>query len=229
MADRMERKSEISKIIIPRGEFRNMEFFRGSESASGNASLPETIELEEEARLKLTIGIFPGADEKELTTRIVLKGKGADCDLKGFIIGKGKERASVTVTLCHESGGCTSRQQFRMIAADKSHCGFYGKIIVEQGTQKTEAYQENHNLLLSDDATIGTMPQLEIYADDVKCSHGATIGRLNEDELFYMRSRGIPENEARELLLRAFVVPMADNIPEGTDKDALVREIEKCL
>lgn len=225
----MEAITESKALVIPRGESRTLEFIRGSESHIGGGQLPAVIELEEDSRLALTVGILPGTPSENLVTEIVLKGKGADCSIKGFIIGKGEDRSSVTVTLRHRAGGCTSNQQFRIIASESSRCGFYGKIIVDPDAQKTEAYQENHNLLLSENATIGTMPQLEIYADDVKCSHGATIGKLNEDELFYMRSRGISEDEAKELLLKAFMLPMTDNIHEGDDKESLINEIIACL
>ena len=89
---------------------------------------------------------------------------------------------------------------------------FHGVIVVAPDAQQTEAYQENHNIVLTDQARVETRPQLEIYADDVKCSHGATVGQLNEDELFYMRSRGIPEKEAKTLQMLSFLSPV---IPEG--------------
>lgn len=225
----MEAITQSSTLVIPRGESLTLDFIRGSRSHAFSGQLPAVIELEEGSRLALTLGILPGMPSENLVTEIVLKGKGADCSIKGFIIGKGEDRSTVTITLRHKSGGCTSNQQFRIIASDSARCGFYGKIIVDQDAQKTEAYQENHNLLLSENATIGTMPQLEIYADDVKCSHGATIGKLNEDELFYMRSRGISEDEAKELLLKAFVLPMTDNMHESDDKESLINELIACL
>ena len=99
-------------------------------------------------------------------------------------------------------------------ASGSARANFYGRIYVAQDAQKTKAYQENHNILASEKAKIGTKPQLEIYADDVECSHGATIGRLNEDEQFYMRSRGIPEAEARVLQMISFLAPVAGLLPE---------------
>ena len=94
-----------------------------------------------------------------------------------------------------------------------------------QDAQKTEAYQENHNIVLSDDATVDTKPQLEIYADDVKCSHGATVGKLNEDEQFYMRSRGIPEDEAKVLQMISFVAPVL----AGIEDEELSARIENAI
>ena len=105
---------------------------------------------------------------------------------------------------------------------------FYGKIIVAQDAQRTEAYQENHNILLSDDARVDTKPQLEIYADDVKCSHGATIGRLNEEEQFYMRSRGITLEDARVLQMISFIAPVLENIPED-EREAVAAKFEEAV
>ena len=92
---------------------------------------------------------------------------------------------------------------------------------MDPDAQVTEAYQENHNLLLSDTAKADTQPQLEIYADDVKCSHGATIGKLNEEEQFYMRSRGIPESEAKVLQMVSFISSVLEILPEGEDRENL--------
>ena len=105
---------------------------------------------------------------------------------------------------------------------------FYGKIIVAQDAQRTEAYQENHNILLSDNAKVDTKPQLEIYADDVKCSHGATIGRLNEEEQFYMRSRGITLEDAKVLQMISFIAPVLENIPE-TQRVQLSEQFEASI
>ena len=104
---------------------------------------------------------------------------------------------------------------------------FYGKIVVEQDAQKTEAYQENHNLLLSDQAKVNTKPQLEIYADDVKCSHGATVGRLDEDAQFYMRSRGITLQQAKALQMLSFVSPVLSRLVK--DKESIVLVVEKAV
>ena len=108
----------------------------------------------------------------------------------------------------HRAPGCVSRQLFNGIAGGSSHVTFEGRIIVAPDAQKTEAYQENHNIVLSDQAHAETMPQLEIYADDVKCSHGATVGRLDEEALFYMRTRGVPEKDAKVLQMLSFLSPV---------------------
>jgi Fe-S cluster assembly protein SufD len=115
------------------------------------------------------------------------------------------------------------------VAGGDSRVDFYGKIIVAPDAQRTEAYQENHNLLLSDGAKVDTKPQLEIYADDVKCSHGATVGRLNEEEQFYMRSRGISLEDAKVLQMISFISPVLENIPEDTRREEIAAKLESAI
>ena len=107
--------------------------------------------------------------------------------------------------------------------------GFYGRIVVAHDAQKTEAYQADHNILLTDTAKVTTRPQLEIYADDVKCSHGATVGKLDEDAQFYMRSRGIPEAEARFLQMVSFLSPVLAMIPDETRRSELSEQLETAV
>src|SRR5204863_2128515 len=112
----------------------------------------------------------------------------------------------------HTMPNSNSNQLYKGIIGDKAHGVFNGKIFVERDAQKTNAYQSNKNILLSDDATMNTKPQLEIYADDVKCSHGATTGQLDEEALFYLRSRGIGKQEAQSPLNFAFASDVLNNI-----------------
>ena len=116
----------------------------------------------------------------------------------------------------HCAPGCKSTQLFNGIAGGQAQVSFHGTIVVAPDAQQTEAYQENHNIVLTPEAKVTTQPQLEIYADDVKCSHGATVGQLNEEELFYMRSRGIPESEAKTLQMLSFLSPV---VPEGREEE----------
>ena len=120
------------------------------------------------------------------------------------------------ILMHHRAGGCVSHQLFNGIAGGSSRVTFDGRIIVAPDAQQTEAYQENHNIVLSDNAHVETTPQLEIYADDVKCSHGATTGRLDEDALFYMRTRGVPEAEAKVLQMISFLSAVT---PEGREDE----------
>src|SRR5262249_41723876 len=127
----------------------------------------------------------------------VLDGEGAESTLNGLYIGKGAKRVDNHTTIDQAQPHCSSREIYKGILDGKASAVFNGKIVVRKGAQKTDAKQTNKNLLLSEDATINTKPQLEIYADDVKCTHGATIGQLGEESVFYLRSRGIGQEEAR--------------------------------
>jgi Fe-S cluster assembly protein SufD len=135
---------------------------------------------------------------------MVLDAEGCQASLNGLYVTDGKQHTDNHTVIDHAKPHCESRELYKGILNGKSTGVFNGKIIVRQDAQKTNAKQTNKNLLLSEEALVNTAPQLEIFADDVKCTHGATIGRLNDDELFYLRSRGIGEESARTLLTYAF-------------------------
>jgi Fe-S cluster assembly protein SufD len=134
----------------------------------------------------------------------VMSGEGGECLINGLFIGNGRQHLDNYMLVEHASPHCSSRQFYNGILDDQAHGVFHGRIVVRKDAQKTDAKQTNRNLLLSDEAQIDTKPQLEIFADDVKCTHGATIGQIDEKALFYLRSRGIDERAARQLLLVAF-------------------------
>src|SRR5690348_12064939 len=142
----------------------------------------------------------------------VLAGEGGECLINGLFIGNGSQHMDNYMLVEHASPHCSSRQFYNGILDGHSHGVFHGRIIVHKDAQKTDAKQTNRNLLLSDDTQIDTKPQLEIYADDVKCTHGATIGQVEENALFYMRSRGIEEAAARAILLLAFANECLDRM-----------------
>jgi Fe-S cluster assembly protein SufD len=135
---------------------------------------------------------------------VVLDGPGADCVLNGLYVTKGRQHVDNHTSIDHARPNCTSRELYKGILDDASSGVFNGRIIVQKDAQKTNAKQTNKNLLLSKHASINTTPQLEIRADDVKCTHGATIGQLNDEELFYLRSRALDRETARTLLTYAF-------------------------
>jgi Fe-S cluster assembly protein SufD len=134
-----------------------------------------------------------------------LAGPHATCHLNGAQLLDGSRHADTTTEIDHAAPRCASRQTYKSVLAGRSRAVFQGRIHVHQVAQKTDGYQMNQALLLSPDAEMDSKPQLEIYADDVKCSHGATVGELDETQLFYLRSRGIPAEEARALLVHAFL------------------------
>jgi Fe-S cluster assembly protein SufD len=170
--------------------------------------------------LELQFVVLPG-ESRDIDVTVDLCGPGAEAHLKGLYLCKADEKVNFRVVMHHKAPGCRSTQLFNGIAGGSAEVSFDGTIVVAPDAQKTEAFQENHNIVLTETARVNTKPQLEIYADDVKCSHGATVGQLNEDELFYMRSRGVPEAEARTLQMLSFLSPV---IPEGREE-----EIEKAV
>lgn len=191
---------------------------------AGKNPIPEQISLQAGEHLDMTVIVMPGVS-CDIPLRVDLLGQGAEVMLRGLYLCNADEKVKISVDLRHEVGGCTSRQVFKGIVGGSAHSDFYGQIYVRKDAQQTKAYQENHNLLLTDTARVDTRPQLEIYADDVECSHGATIGRLNEEEQYYMRSRGIPEKEARVLQMISFVSPVV----EAIDDENLKEKIYDCL
>lgn len=144
------------------------------------------------------------------------EGERIDSTLKGITIIGDKQHVDHNTLVHHIEPNCESHQDYKGIFGDRSTGVFNGKVLVNKEAQKTDAFQANNNILLSDKASINTKPQLEIFADDVKCSHGCTIGQLDESAMFYMRSRGIPEKEAKALLMFAFTnnVLTSVKIPE---------------
>ena len=159
----------------------------------------------------------------------VLAGEGGECLINGLFIGNGHQHLDNYMLVEHASPHCDSRQFYNGILDGHAHGVFHGRIIVHKDAQKTDAKQTNRNLLLSDDAQIDTKPQLEIYADDVKCTHGATIGQIEGDALFYLRSRGIDEVSARKLLLLAFASECLDRMKEGPVRKHVEGLINRCL
>ena len=193
-----------------------------------DGQLIRNIEVQSGHRTDMVLLVMPGVScDVKLDVR--LAGEGAEANIYGAYVCGGEERVKISVDMHHDFPHCNSRQLFKGIAGGASRVDFYGKIIVAQDAQRTEAYQENHNILLSDGAKVDTKPQLEIYADDVKCSHGATIGRLNEEEQFYMRSRGISLEDAKVLQMISFIAPVLENIEDQTEREAIAQQFEDAV
>ncbi len=153
---------------------------------------------------------------------IALKGEGADCTMNGVYLADGERLLDTHTSLDHAMPHCTSHEVYKGILAGKARAVFNGRIIVRIDAQKTDAKQTNRALLLSDDATINSNPQLEIFADDVKCTHGAAVGQLDEEAMFYLQARGLTRIEARDMLLHAF----AGEVLDGLKIPALREQIE---
>jgi Fe-S cluster assembly protein SufD len=169
----------------------------------------------------LSHSIATGARIARNQVQTLLDAEGAEAILNGLYLGRNEQLIDHHTVVDHAKPHCESHEFFHGILTDRSHGVFNGKIFVRQDAQKTNAKQTNRNLVLSENATIDTKPQLEIYADDVKCTHGATIGQLNDEALFYLRARGIGLAQARRMLVRAFANDMVERITIAPARERL--------
>jgi Fe-S cluster assembly protein SufD len=160
---------------------------------------------------------------------VVLAASNCEAHLNGLFIINGTQQVDNHTLIDHQMPNCESNELYKGIAKDKSTGTFNGKIFVRKDAQKTNAYQSSKNILMSDDATINTKPQLEIYADDVKCSHGTSTGKIDTEALFYLKARGIGEDSARKLLLQAFAQELIDKIEIPSLQDKVLQLFEKAL
>jgi Fe-S cluster assembly protein SufD len=171
--------------------------------------------------------IATGARLSRNNIRTVLAGEGVECVLNGLYLTRGDQLADHHMVVEHAQPHCNSHEYYNGILDGRSKGVFHGRILVRPAAQKTDAKQTNRNLLLSEDATVDTKPQLEIYADDVKCTHGATVGQLNEEAIFYLRARGVGLETARRMLIHAFageIIERVRHAPAREELDKLVWE-----
>ncbi|MGL4851280.1 MAG: Fe-S cluster assembly protein SufD, partial [Phocaeicola sp.] len=161
------------------------------------------------------------------TTEVVMHGPGAEVSLCGMAIADKQEQVDNHTTIEHLASDCNSKELFKYVLDDESVGAFTGRVVVHPGAQRTASQQTNRNICMTKKAHMYTQPQLEIYADDVKCSHGATVGQLDEKALFYMQQRGIGRQEAKLLLMFAFVNEVIDTIRLEPLKDRLHMLVEK--
>ena len=216
-------------VIILDGSGRRILRSGASEDGAVNGSLDfDRVVLRTDARINLVYIIMPET-RADVDLAVELDGEGAEALVSGIYLCRGEDRVQIDMDIRHNVPHCISRQLFKGLAGGSARVGFYGKITVAQDAQKTEAYQENHSIILSDAAKVDTKPQLEIYADDVKCSHGATVGRLDEEEQFYMRSRGIPEDEAKVLQMLSFLSPVLDNVDDPDIREEISAAVDSAV
>jgi Fe-S cluster assembly protein SufD len=159
----------------------------------------------------------------------LLEEENCESHLYGFYFADGDDTIDNHTTVDHQKPHCFSNENYKGILDKNGKAVFNGKIYVRQDAQKTNAFQSNKNIVLTDTATINTKPQLEIWADDVKCSHGATTGQIDNEQLFYLRSRGLDEKTAKALLLHAFAIEIVDIIELDPIKNYLTKVINKLL
>lgn len=174
-----------------------------------------------------SMNIALGANISRVNLNIQLEAEGAECTVDGLALIKGQQLADTHTYINHAKPNGTSRQLHKCIVGDEAHAVFNGRIMVRPNAQRTDSTQTNRNLLLTKKAQVNTKPQLEIFADDVKCAHGATVGQLDNDEIFYLRSRGLSDIDARNLLTYAFGAEIIDRIPVASLKKQLEQIVLK--
>jgi len=177
----------------------------------------------------VSFALLLGGGRVRQEMRADLAGEGARCRLDGAFIVGGRDEANIVATVDHRAPGGQTRELVKGVAAGRGHGAFQGRITVREGAQRTDAQQTTRNLIIGRRAVIDTKPELDIYADDVKCAHGATVGDLDEAALFYLRARGIPEDEARRLLIEGFLREAVERVAEPALRERLLRRLARRL
>jgi len=223
------------------GAFRNtgVEIVVGANARLTHVRLaqaaPNNVQIEDVAVRVACGGLYRahlftgGAELSRLTLRMTLKELGANAELSGVSVLGGSLHADVTTHVYHAAGETQSTQLFKHVAGGKSRAVYQGKITVAKGADKSDSRQTAKALLLGERAEADLKPELEIFADDVKCAHGAAVGDLDADSLFYLRARGIPEQEARNMLLRAFLREAVDDVADEAIRATLWQSVEDAL
>jgi len=215
--------NRLSGIILFRGA--RLMLARRVLAAAGFVSLTDRATVGEGASLVATALAGGGADTR-LDATIRLAGEGAYAEAGGALLARARQRHDANLVVAHDLPSGMSRQVWRSVASDRAACSVAARVEVARAAQKTDAAQSLKGLLLDRGATINAKPELEIFADDVKCAHGATVGELDRDALFYLRSRGVPEAEAKALLTRAFVADALARIGEEAVREAFEADAE---
>ena len=215
--------SAVTEIFC--GKDTDVKYCRVQREAPGSFHIGRVQARVEQGGRLHTAGIALGAALDRVDAGVILAGEGASCEMDGLFLTDESRHVDNRTRIEHAVPNCRSRQVYKGILSDRSTAVFVGRVIVRPGAQHTDANQSNPNLLLSDDATVYTRPQLEIYADDVRCTHGATVGQLDADALFYLRSRGIDPDEAGRLLVKGFAGEILDRIEVPSLRTQLESEV----
>lgn len=194
------------------------------ESAAAFHVAASAVHLGRDSRYR-SVAVTLGARLSRFDCGVRHGGEGADCEIDGLALIAGRQLADTHTTIDHAVPHCRTRQLHKTIVGGAGHAVFNGKIVVRKGAQLTNSAQESRNLLLTGKAHVDTKPQLEILADDVKCAHGATVGQLDADEVFYLRSRGLDDRTAKNLLIYAFGAEIVERIPVRS----LARQLEAAV
>jgi Fe-S cluster assembly protein SufD len=205
------------------GDGATLNLFRLQQEARDAFHVGTTAVRQERDSHFVSFSFVTGADLSRINVYADLRGPGCGATLNGLYMLDGTQHCDHQTRIVHAEPNCYSRELYTGVLDDQSHGVFNGKVYVHPEAQKTDGKQTNNTLLLSERARIDTKPQLEIFADDVKCTHGATVGRIDETALFYMKSRGIPNSEARKLLTYAFAAEVLETIPVDSLRVGLER------
>ena len=205
------------------GDGATLNLFRLQQEARNAFHVGTTTVRQDRNSHFVSFSFATGGDLSRINVYVDLKGPGCGATLNGLYMLDGKQHCDHQTRIVHVEPDCYSRELYKGVLDDNSHGVFNGKVYVHPEAQKTDGKQTNNTLLLSERARIDTKPQLEIFADDVKCTHGATVGRIDETALFYMKSRGIPNHEARKLLTYAFAAEVLETIPVDALREGLER------
>ena len=246
-------------VIVSLGAGASLTLIESHESAEGAAHLAQTLvefdlgdgakarhvrvnALAREASSVSTLGVDVGANAKFETFSLVMgaglsrhqvflrfSGENANAAIRGATLARGRQHADTTLVVNHVAPHCESRETFKYIVDEEATGVFQGRINVAQGAQKTDARMSSNALLLSEGSAMYNKPELEIFADDVQCAHGATCGELDEDLLFYIMARGIPRHDAEALLLEAFVAPAFEGVEDETLRETLMERVRGWL
>jgi len=211
------------------GDDSDLQHVRVTEDAIVAANIASAI-VTVGARSKFnTFSLTTGGSVSRYQSFITLAGEGSELSTNSIHLLRGQQHGDCTFVIDHATPGCLSRENFRAVLDDRAHSVFQGKINVHQVAQQTDGKMMSRALLLSDEAEIDNKPELEIFADDVQCGHGATVGALDDSLLFYLRARGLPEKEAQSLLIQAFVGEALESIVNDDLRDVAIGAAERWL
>lgn len=214
-------------VEIIAGEDSTFDYYDLEESAASTSRVSTIYAHQSRGSNVLIDGITLTNGFTRNNYRVVVDGEHADTTLLGMTVAGDEQHVDTHTLISHNAGNCRSNEMFKYVLSDKAVGAFAGKILVQEKCPRVEAYQGNRNLCASPQARMYTKPQLEIYTDDVKASHGTTIGQLDQEALYYMRTRGISEDEARRLLMQAFMSDVIDGVRLDVLRDRLHYLVEK--
>lgn len=219
--------NQVMEVVIHQNAV--VEYYK-IQNETANASQVSTTHFRQTGRSHLhAVTITLSGNIIRNNMNVIMEAAGSEAHLFGLYVLNGRTHADNHTLVDNKQPNCLSNELYKGVIDDNATGVFNGKIMVRPDAQKTNAYQTNKNILLSDDAAINTKPQLEIFADDVKCSHGCTVGQLDENALFYLRARGIPKPDAQELLLKAFALDILDQVKPQSLRNYIERLITQRL